>query len=333
MLEFILLDNYNKDSFKKSFVLSNILIVFWNNIHGGSFELYFIVALLWFLVYRNELDKKYFIVGVSNVFSLLINPYGYKLVVYSIKMSLNKAGSVINSEFESLDAKDLLGLVIILMIVLFIYRMRVFVLRNNKRDKFFVCFLFFVLIMCVRSQRHFIYLYPVFFYIYVNTDEQFSIDIFDKSFKRILVYLFSLVSICFIVYGTINNFRSNYIVYVPDKLRNIVVDNGDDDLYITNPGGLYLAGQELGIKDFAQCDVFSNERYEDSYVISNGCPDAYTDYIIDKYNLKKFLITVKDYDYPVKVNNYSSLYIYFKSHSADYEFLYDDGDYAYIVER
>ena len=333
MLEIILLSNYGKDSFRKSFLLSNLLVVLWNNMHGASFILYFIVAFLWFVLYRRDLDKKFYLIGVSNVFSLLINPYGYKLLLHTIKMNLNKQSSVINLEFVSLDAKNLLGLVTILTIILFLYRMRVFTLRDNRLDKFFCLFLFFVIVMCVRSQRHLIYLYPIYLYIYTNTKEQFSFDIFDKQFKKVLVCLFMSVSIGFIVYGTMNNFRSSYVLYIPDDLKEMVISNGDDDLYITNPGGFYLAGQILGIKDFAQCDDMSNERFEDSYIIAKGCPDAYTSYIIDKYSLKKFLITVKDNNYPTKDGNYSSLYIYFKSKSDKYNFLYDDGEYAYVMEK
>ena len=326
-LELILLFNYTSENFNKSLLLSCLLVILWMNIHGGSVLIYFGVAGFWYLLYRKDVTKKFLLIGLVNIFCLFINPYGYKLILYNFKHIL-VTQTEFNQEFAPLDATNYVGCTIIILFILLIWHLRKLD-YENKQDLFFILFSLLMLFICARSMRHFIYVYICFLYMYGNTKDQFTLSIFDNSFKKTITMVFILASIFIMYFGYINNFRSTYLPFFSEELEKIILDNGEENLYVN----AYLSVLPLGIRDFAPVGAFTPERCDDCVILYDGCADSYTEYVIKKYQVTKFLICNKDSSEPRNNGGYSSTYMYFKSHSDSYKFLYEDEDYSYVIKK
>ena len=326
MLELIMLYKYNDDKFKNYLFLSSLLVVFWNNIHSGTIIMYFIVAFMYFIINFNNINKKFLLIGLINLFCLILNPYGVRLLLFNFNHASLQIMYKLGNEWQSLDAKIPLGLMLSFVVITVIVKIRKLDL-GNKNDLFYFVLTLFIIFMCFVSIRHIMYLIPCVYYLIVNTKNK-SFEFDDKQFKTILSVVLTVVIIFTTGISIKNNAKSDYLIYYPEELEKIIYSNGTDNLF-TCLSVDFLSVTHYNLKDFTVgAYPACAERVNDAYILADGCSDEYTEYIINKYNLEKFLICKLDTIVPINSGKKTHLYNYLKRNN--YNILYEDDNLVYF---
>ena len=332
MVELIMLYKFSTKSFKKYLILSSLLIILWNNVHSGTIVIYFATAFIYYIINFKNLKLKFLLIGLVNFLCLLVNPYGYRLLLFDLSHGSSSVMYKLGNEWQSLDIKVPIGAMIAFVIVILLIKLRGLDLKN-KTNLFYFSLVIFVFLLCLVSVRHVIYFIPCFYYIDTNSDIRLNLDFFDNQFKNILIVVFSLVILVTTGVKIGTGSHSDYLVYFPEKLEKVIKDNGSEGLYL-NLTVDFISVLPYDMKDFiTSAYPCCSDRVDDAYVITDGCPDEYTKYVIDKYKLNKFLISKYDKSIPYTDGGFSNLYIYYNSHIGDYEVLYEDDEYLYFVKK
>lgn len=306
LLEVMFLKQYKRSKSNKYFIYMLILLLFWNNMHSGSIPLFF---------------------GVGYLASTLINPYGYKLVVFNLLHNSDKTMKEYILDWKALDAKIAVGVlcaVLILMCITTLYKV------NLKEHLFDVVMLFIVIFLGLESIRQLVYLVPFF------TSLALDVNVTCKKFNKEQLSYISLFFVGLAILVSISTFSSkNYeedyaMDYTDNELKQLLVETNKDDCT-----GLYTEEIDvwsLGLKSFRHgAFPLTRQRFLDSYLILYCGSDSQIKQVIDYYGLTKFVFpknnTLIDY---YNVNN--TLYEYLASNN-DYECLYDSDFYCYFVKK
>lgn len=326
LLEVMFLKRYKRSRSNKYFIYMLILLLFWTNMHSGSMPLFFGVAgIYWLINLRSE--KKILLFGVGYLLSTLINPYGYKLVVFNLLHNGDKTMKQYVLDWRALDAKTATGVLcalLIFMCVISLYKV------NLKRHLFDVVMLFIVIFLSLQSVRHLIYLTP--FIISIVLDTKFTSKKFtSEQLGYISLFFIGLAILVNISAFTSDRYKEDYAMnYVDDDLKQLLIDTNKN-----NCGGIFTADIDmwsLGLKSFdSGAFPYTKQRFEDSYLIMYCGSDSQIKQVIDYYGLKKFVFSKNNIliDY-YNVNN--TLYEYL-SNNDEYECLYDSDFYCYFVQK
>lgn len=325
LLEIMFLKQYKRTSYKRYFIYMWILLLFWNNMHSGSMPLFFVIAGIYWLTDLRS-DKKIPLYGLVYLISTLINPYGYKLVVFNLMHNGDKVMKKYVLDWRALDAKTSTGVFCALFIficIVTLYKV------DLKKHIFEVVMMFLFIFMGLQSVRHLIYLTP--FYITMVLDNDFKLEI-SKSIMRFVTFFFvSLAILCNYNAFTSDNYKQLYALdYVDDELRQLIIDTNKDSC-----DGIFTADVDmwsLGLKSFGSgAFPCTRQRFLDSYLIMYSGSNKQIAQVIDYYGLTKFVFSKNNIlvDYYL-LNNV--LYDYL-SNNDDYKCLYDSDFYCYFVRK
>ena len=326
LLEVMFLKQYKRSRSNKYFIYMLILLLFWTNMHSGSMPLFFGVAgIYWLINLRNE--KKIILYGVGYLLSTLINPYGYKLVIFNLLHNGDKTMKQYVLDWRALDAKTATGVLcafVIFMCIISLHKV------NLKEHLFDIIMLFIVIFLGLQSVRHLIYLTP--FITSIALDTKFI----AKKFNNEQLGYISLFFIGLAILVNVNAFSSKdynekYAMnYVDDDLKQLLIDTNKDDC-----NNIFTADIDmwsLGLKSFSSgAFPCTKQRFEDSYLIMYCGSDSQIKQVIDYYGLTKFVFSKNNIliDY-YNVNN--TLYEYLANNN-EYECLYDSDFYCYFVKK
>lgn len=326
LLEVMFLKQYKRNKSNKYFIYMLILLLFWTNMHSGSMPLFFGVAgVYWLINLRNE--KKILIYGVGYLLSTLINPYGYKLVIFNLLHNGDKIMKQYVLDWGALDAKTATGVLcasIIFMCIISLHKV------NLKEYLFDVVMLFIVIFLGLQSVRHLIYLTP--FIISIALDTKFTAKKFsNEQLSYISFFFIGLALLINISAFSAKDYKEKYAMdYVDDDLKQLLVETNKDD-----NSGLFTADVDmwsLGLKFFG-IGAFpcTKQRFLDSYLIMYSGSDSQIKQVIDYYGLTKFVFSKNNIliDY-YNVNN--TLYEYLVNND-EYECLYDSDFYCYFIKK
>ena len=327
MLEFIILHRYKIEGVafnKKRFIQMLILSVVWNNMHSGSVLLLFAIAGLFWLI---EARNKYVLgTGVVCFASLLLNPYGFNLVVFNLMHNFNSVMKEIVLDWRPLDTKEDLGKALFIIIVLYVVSLFNIVRKNNL---FYVLCSAVLLYMTLGSARHIIYLVPIIIILLCRGD--LRVDFLERIDMGYVLFIVAVLLLLVLMSTFMSdNVKNSYIMEYKDKeLVSILKETNS-----ANCDGLFSSDVDLssiGLKTFITgCFPYVERRRVDEVVLSYGS-ESDIKKIIDYYGLTKFLFYSKDTTHTFYDLN-KPLYDYLNN-SNKYEKLYESDYYVYFVEK
>ena len=323
MEELVLLQDWRDSSSKRERMLvfdrMLLLCIVWNNVHSGSVPLFFFFAAVWLDWQLEEI-----LCGVTCAVSLLVNPYGYKLLLFDMFHASDKWMRAVNGDWASVDAKTVLG-VICAFLLASAFVLLIFDTGRRFRIIVSVTVVFF---LSMSSARHCIYLFP---FLYLATSGCCLFDKTDKVLARafigvrlIIVFVSLMFSVMGFVSGIIQAKSEGYRMwYVCDGLVFAMKEAGftPDSRLFTDPDVVYL--KALRYQDFTvgAYPLVANRVLDSDVLLSYG-GEAQISQIIDFYAFDGYVFC----KWNLKVPYYdveSPLYAYLVHQG--YEKVYDDG--------
>ena len=327
MEEIILIERYKSSDTNslKYIVRLGILCVLWTNIHSGSMPLFFVVAgVYWLFCFRT---KKLLLQGVVIAFTTLINPYGYKLILFNFIHNFDKTMKSIILDWKGMDAKFEIGAICALIILMFIF----LVTKQLKLHlpHFILSLLLIYMSFC--SLRHIIYLIPLLYLYIIYFDVSIEYNIHSS---RLNVLTFNIILAILVIFNTL--FSCNYKDYscnFVDSKLNYLIDTTID----ADSTGLFNEHDFISMTNYGKKNFITGaypliaQRYKDACVLlKHGTYSQISD-IIDYYKLDKFIFNKynSDVTYYKLVN---PLYDYLVN-SSEYKCLYDSDKLVYFIRK
>lgn len=350
-----ILFNYLDDAkpiFKKLIWTIPVMQILWVNLHGGSSSLpyiYIVGILLSDFVLRlipnvskrwgdylipNDKRKTLLILLGCTLVASLINPVGYKMLIYpfSNMADTNMIENIL--EWESPSFHGLLGIYIFIMIAFPVFNM----IFTEKKYKFYeIAFLGLMFYMCLKSQR-FVGMFGIYStwmlgkYFFVTDDIYEGLRKPFKKFEKVITIGFCAVlvlTLAFVGYKKISSFDSiiDNSGYYSDENIKTVIDLKPERLFNDYGHGGYLlykldefgALNDIKIFSYGLGDVFSKDVLPDSAAISSIKRGKNIEQLLDKYDFD-VILTAKMY----------SLHYYLDAR-CDWDLVQsDDKGYVYV---
>ena len=325
-----ILFNYLDDAkpiFKKLIWTIPVMQILWVNLHGGSSSLpyiYIVGILLSDFVLRlipnvskrwgdylipNDKRKILLILLGCTLVASLINPVGYKMLIYpfSNMTDTNMIENIL--EWESPSFHGLLGIYIFIMIAFPVFNM----IFTEKKYKFYeIAFLGLMFYMCLKSQR-FVGMFGIYStwmlgkYFFVTDDIYEGLRKPFKKFEKIITIGFCAVlvlALAFVGYKKVSSFDSiiDNSGYYSDENIKTVIDLKPERLFNDYGHGGYLlykldefgALDDIKIFSYGLGDVFSKAVLPDSAAISSIKRGKNIEQLLDKYDFD-VILTAKMY--------------------------------------
>lgn len=349
----ILQNAVEKQQYKQLYILP-VLAVVWSNIHGGTAMLSYIMVAIVFLcavagffiedigLIVFERPEKKLIVHMGTVLMLtvganMINPYGYRMLIYPYENMMDDIMISHITEWASPDAKQLWVLLCGFLPVLLGMVALIHVNRRLPAYRIALFFMFFILYL--RSTRFISYLVVV--QTCMVTSCAFDVQRrsrddkkclsggkSDRIWKKIMDVVLRLVPVAEII--AILLLLADSVFTAPelntcisDKMLQVVKEDNPVRLMNHYNVGGYLLYQGI--------DVFVDGRYEpyqangiieDYFTIT--APENIEEYeeigeLIQKYDFDAFLIYTKNV----------SLIAYLNTYAPQYHLLYADDEWVY----
>lgn len=341
----LILNNSKKNNYKSLYFLPLITIV-WTNIHGGTAVLSYLILFIYFIcnIFDGNIGKIYFqkasikwiihccIVLFLTIISIMINPYGYQMLLYPYQNMQDKLMLSLIAEWASPDAKNITTL--IFQIIPVLLGLVALIQCPQKIKAYDVALFFFFIILYLRSKRFYPFL--IITQTCLITPYAFSFrELFKFNKKEMTLWQRNINNLCIVLLGI---FCLGYIIIscatanfdkieknkeIPDQLLNQIIQDQPQKLCNSYGIGGYLL--------FHNIDVFVDGRYEpynqkgviNDYVTlmhTKDINDYYKiDGIIQKYNFDSFLISPENF----------SLVIYLENRPNKYELCYKDEKWLY----
>lgn len=319
-IEFILLDRYRKDRNDKVAIFGLFsLVLLWVNFHSAGIVIFFLVAVCYWFVYLRDLKAVYFGLGCGAL--TLVNPYGYKLLLFNLQHNGDDFMKLYNNDWRTIDAKEFWGMCFAIMLLLTIVLMATARERNYFNIILFSC----LFLLCMQSARHMIYMFPLSMKVILDYDRFPNLKF---KFFNVLAIL-QLILFCvfaFICFSRpVEEYKQRYNKdYMTEELASLLLRDGSDGLFSTD---IWLV--DLGLKNFRTgAYPYNPERaYDDTLLQKYGNADIIKD-MEKKYGIDKFLLT----GYVVKYSDDGVIksVAYTLLNSDDYELLYEDDNFLYL---
>lgn len=324
MYELILLDKYRQDenkNIKEYAPKLFLLVLLWNNMHSGSILLFFgIAGIYWLFALR---ERKSLLLGIISAITTLINPYGYKLILFDVLHNGNKVMKSLIMDWRAIDGKTTEGILGIIILFIVIVSM----ILNEKKDLTIYVLTFIMMFLTLQSERHIIYLMPLGIYHICNMKNVAQIKI-----KEYIVWLnlivVTMVGTIFVKTFINPDYEKDYCMRTLDsELLEIVQENGYEGLFTSDDVLLAYGGKPFMIGAYP----LNEGRTITTYFMNKYANPTYIENIIENYELNKFLINTTSTDIE-SMNYYSLLYDYL-SNNDDYEMKYSDEYYSYFIRK
>lgn len=333
MLEIILLYEYKSNFSKKHILYALILVILWNNFHSGSIVMFFVIAGLFWLT--NLRDKRTLLLGLACAFALIINPYGYKLILFDFSHFSNSVMMKYINEWFSLDLKTALGKFAGIAFIVLLFSIN----KYNGSDYFLKFGGFIIALLCCCSIRHLMYSIVFIVPLVCGSDIDFKyLRTFEEYYDVLIIACILVLSFTSVYTVLYKPEKSNFKSELSKDLQEILLETNSessDGFFNANYCTLSSDIITLGILPFWTSDYPANEeRWLDSNFITHYAGDSYIRSFIDKYKITKLLINKYNYLNEERVYSYSNLYCYL-IHNPNYELLYDNDKegLCYFVEK
>ena len=329
MYEIRLLEEYKKkiDENKKIYsilIRLLILIVLWNNMHSGSFPLFFGVAGLYYITELR--DKKTLLIGLGSLVATGITPFGYKLIFFDILHNGNKVMKHLVKDWQAFDTKESQGIIAFgVLLILFIC-----MIKTVDKKLFYYVLTFVLLFLTFQSLRQLIYVYPLVLYFIAKADIS-KVDI-NINKVSVVASIIMLVGIIYISISTLNakDYEEEYCIRrIPTELQQIIEEQGYQGLFTSDDGLLAYDGQPF----MSGAYPLNSDKTITTCFLNSYANQTYIENIISNYGLTKFLIYKYNIENIPDMKYYTLLYDYLQSHNDKYECLYDSDIYCYYIER
>lgn len=324
MEEIVLIERYMKSKSDKYLLRLGLLCILWTNLHSGSIPLFFVVAGIYWLVHFRS--RKLIASGVVIALTTMINPYGYKLVLFNLQHNFDKTMKSIILDWKSIDAKTGLGVVCALLIIVFVY----LCVRQSTLNKVHFSLGLVFIFMSLGSARHIIYLFPILFVLIRYVD--IKISVVSIVYKYISLLLVCVSTLGVVTVFTVNSYKEYSMDMVDNELESLIystIDNESNGLFNDSD---YIVMTEYGRKNFTMgAYPLVAQRQQDTVVLTRYGTKSQIESIIEYYGLTKFIFN--KYNSAVKYYDIVNPLYEYLSESDDYECLYDKDTLVYFIRK
>lgn len=313
-------DSYNNNS-KKIYFMPLITII-WANVHGGSSCLSYMIPGLFMVIglfdfnkffitnkkLTKEIRQRFILIIILDIIALLINPFGYEMILYPYINILDNTMTSIINEWHPINIKSSTGL---MAFILIFYNLYIYY-QGKQKLKLIDLSLFLVFVyLALKSYRFVPLLVIVSFYTTINYFKYNNQKI--KGNSLIITLIIGIISLT--IYQANNIKNKIYYKTLDNKLITTLKELNPQRLYNDYNIGGYLIYNEIPVFIDGRADAYSKSNLKDAYSLIVG-DGSDTQKILDKYHfdflitenncyLDKFLKDNPKYKFIVKDKNYS----------------------------
>ena len=322
---YLLFDNYrNKDS-KKIYLLP-VVSILWSNIHGGSSNLIYILAIIFLIcglfefkfkkLEANKISnvqiKRYLIVIILCMIGVCINIHGFKMFVYPYQNMMNSTMISNIAEWMPTSLNEPMHYIYFVLLLFIIGTM----LFSKKKFEFIdIVLLAFCMYLGLKSIRFWFYTYIIMSFVIFKYIEKRKLD----DYTDLGIMIISVMFIGLFIYKYPMVFNGNYSFLLKEKDIKAIKKCKAQRLFNMYDYGGDLIYNDIPVFIDGRADLYSEGNYKDyldiSYLNSNSVE------LIDKYNFDYLLV---DGTYPLSV--------YLKN-NGNYELIYSRKDILLYKKR
>ena len=322
---YLLFDNYrNKDS-KKIYLLP-VVSILWSNIHGGSSNLIYILAIIFLIcglfefkfkkLEANKISnvqiKRYLIVIILCMIGVCINIHGFKMFVYPYQNMMNSTMISNIAEWMPTSLNEPMHYIYFVLLLFIIGTM----LFSKKKFEFIdIVLLAFCMYLGLKSIRFWFYTYIIMSFVIFKYIEKRKLD----DYTDLGIMIISVMFIGLFIYKYPMVFNGNYSFLLKEKDIKAIKECKAQRLFNMYDYGGDLIYNDIPVFIDGRADLYSEGNYKDyldiSYLNSNSVE------LIDKYNFDYLLV---DGTYPLSV--------YLKN-NGNYELIYSRKDILLYKKR
>lgn len=294
IIEIYLIERHKINSRSKGIYFIPIIAILWINFHGGSSNLSYILLLIYAFsqsvrfkagdIISSPIERKSCIklwaTSVITFLSLMINPYGIKMLIYPYVNMFDSQMTTHITEWHSPSIKNpgdwiIFGLTALLIFLLF-------VLKQEKIDFHDVLSGGFCILMAFVSYRHVIFLWVISFLLvnkYMHS---------HKSIKKsTLTYLcIALVAFSFTMLFS-NDTTSDKEEYISESAIEYIQTQNYKQPYNSYNFGGYLIMKDIPVFIDGRYELYANTTFSDYIDIYNMLPGAHD--LISEYGFDCFI--------------------------------------------
>ena len=322
---FLLFELYFLDRLdnKSSTVGLFIISVLWVNMHG-SYILYLTVFGLYVLLNKRGLKCL-----IISALGSLINPFGYKLLLFNFTHSSDKMMKVLVQDWKAVDCKTFLGVVIFLVIAFYIF----IISKLKNKSNFSLLLSLVMLFLTLSSARHILYFVVSIIYLLVSSSISEDFKISNEFLKYCSISILFLGILCSTNLLTTKDYKQDYMFnFVDDStisnINKYYKDKDYDGLFISS---CFNSIHGDSIKTFT-CGIYPlvSNRVKDEIYMTWYSTYSDIEQIIDYYKLTGFVV-----DKYSKFEGYtrSSVLYQYLSSNDDYVCLNDSDYYGFFVKK
>lgn len=328
-----------------------VIAVLWVNIHGGTAMLSYVtifvflicnilnwdIGMIHFEKARNSWIFHCVIVLLLTVSAILINPYGYEMLIYPYENMQDKLMITIITEWAAPDAKNLL--VLCLQILPMLFGIVALIQYQGQIKAHDVALFFLYIILYLRSARFYAYLTVVQTCLIMpyafRLSSPFRVRQKEKSKKKDMRFTNNLLLVvaggfC-VIYLAVALVTADYESIeknkaLPDELLEMVRQDNPERLCNDYNIGGYLLYHDIDVFVDGRYEPFKQNNVFEEYLMIT-MPKNLEEYrtleqLIDKYEFDAFLVTTANIE----------LVAYLEEHKTEYELRYADENWIYYVE-
>lgn len=324
-----------------------VMAILWVNIHGGTSLLSYIMIFVYLLcnvvnwdigkINFHKAGKKWIfhciIVLILTIMAILINPYGYKMLIYPYTNMQDSLMISMISEWDSPDAKDFATLLFqIIPMLLGIVALIQYEGKIKSQD---IAIFFLYIILYLRSIRFYPFLVIVQtclivpYAFHLSMPFKFKRGKKEKTDNRMwnnlsiiligcLCIIYSIYTLYNVKYEKIQNNKE-----LPDVLLQVICEDNPMRIFNHYNAGGYLLFNNINVFVDGRYEPYNQKNVINDYVrlISPSNIEEYDQMpkIINKYKFDAFLISPKNV----------SLAAYLEKNEELYELKYKDENWLY----
>lgn len=344
---FIFILNKSEHNKYKILYFLPLITVLWTNIHGGTAVLSYIIIFIYMMcnvfdgnvgkIKFNKAPRKWIIhcgiVFIVTIMSIMINPYGYKMLIYPYENMQDGLMLSLIAEWASPDAKNIVTLIFQIIPVLFGVIALVQWRENIKAQD--VALFFFFIVLYLRSERFYPFL--VVAQTCLVTPYAFSLNNLiqnkkkkKESFQYRYINNLCIVMLCFLcmVYIVASFAGADYEKNkknkeIPDLLLNQILQDQPQKICNSYGIGGYLLYHNVKVFVDGRYEPYNQNGIINDYVTLMHTQDIdeyyHIEEIIQKYNFDAFLISTESVP----------LLVYLEDNPDKYELCYSDKNWFY----
>lgn len=344
LAELKVLYSFYENPKNKSIWLVPVIAIAWSNLHGGSSNLSYLLCIIFLLVglcnfnfgrlETNKIDRRQMMillmVTIMTVAALLVNPIGYRVLIYPYANLSDSLSMTVISEWQAPDAKQIGNLILYFLPIVL---MSIGIVCGTKKLRLIdlVVMLAF-LFLFFRSARFIMLWYIASVFCAFRYMPEMKVKAIQNVGEKIAVWLLTAVLVlCSImsISETVNTYNDDMLIskVVSDQSINVIKDDRPERLFNDYNLGETLIYNDIPVFFDARADLYAHDN-----IMADGVSLMYleqanktaeqnyvaVDELIEKYGFDAVAI--------LKVR---PLYSYMVSHPERFSLVYEDSTMAY----